>query len=254
MGIVNNHLQRTEVMENEAWGRPRDAKAYPGKEGFVASCLDLYYRYLNLGIKLPLAAGSASGVLRNPLGANRLYVKLEKFGYEEWFEGMKLGRAFATNGPMLFIKIGGIFPSQTVKAPGPKDFTVELEARTQDVLERVELISNGRVVESLSCSGGSVKERIVFHAEESCWIAARAFERSELTVRFAHTDPVFLELPERMIPRATDARYYRDWCRELLGESMRSEGRYESDAGRREVEGRYKRAIAFYEALLSPAG
>ncbi len=58
IGVVNNHLQRAEVMDNEAWGRPRDKRRYPGKEGFVYNVLDLYYRYLNLGIKIPISAGS----------------------------------------------------------------------------------------------------------------------------------------------------------------------------------------------------
>jgi len=120
IGIMNNHIQRDEIMDNEAWGKPRDLQKYPGYKGFVDNVLDQYYHYLNLGMKLPISAGSASGVLKNPVGFNRLYVHLEEeFGYYEWFIGMKQGRSFATNGPMLFFAIDGQEPGANIKSKTP---------------------------------------------------------------------------------------------------------------------------------------
>jgi hypothetical protein len=253
MGIVNNHLQRTEVMDNEAWGRGRDRRTYPGPRGFILNVLDLYYRYLNLGIKLPIAAGSASGVLRNPLGYNRLYVRLkEEFSYEGWFRGMLSGATFATNGPMLFMKIDGEIPSLTVKRSTPMEFCIDVEARTQGQLETIEIVVNGKVEEAFDCGGNCAGSGALnLEPESSCWVAARAFELAPGNVRLAHTSPVFLEVPDPVTPSKTDARYYADWCQELLEASRKDPGRYPSDEARGAVEGYYTRATEFYDRLAS---
>ena len=74
MGVVHNHYNQYGMIANEAWGRPRDQKLYPGKEGFSNYSQSLYHRYLNLGNRYPATAGSASGVLQAPPGYNRVYV------------------------------------------------------------------------------------------------------------------------------------------------------------------------------------
>ncbi len=121
IGILNNHIQRESIMDNEAWGKPRDKTQYPGYRGFIENILQQYYHYLNLGIRLPISAGSASGVLKNPVGYNRLYVHLgHNFSYERWFLGMKAGLSFVTNGPMLFFSINHCELSSTLSAPDGK--------------------------------------------------------------------------------------------------------------------------------------
>ncbi len=251
IGVVNNHLQRAEVMENEAWGRPRDKVRYPGKQGFVYNVLDLYYRYLNLGIKMPISAGSASGVLRNPVGYNRLYVRLEEgFSYKGWFQGMKAGRAFATNGPILFLQVDGKTPSLTEPLAKPASVEIEIRALSRARLSFVDLVRNGRVYRRFNGGGRrefSVKLRL--KPRESCWIAARAFEQNEVTVRFAHSNPVFLEVGGPVVPSTRDALYYKDWCEELLRALRDDPGRFRSEGQREKVEQIYGRAISFYEKL-----
>ncbi len=250
MGIVNNHLQRTEVMENEAWGRARDGERYPGSRGFVLNVLDLYYRYLNLGIKLPIAAGSASGVMRNPLGYNRLYVNLDEFSYEGWFQGMLNGGTFATNGPMLFMRIDGEVPPLTIERSTSTEFCLDIEARTQGELDRLEVIVGGKVNQAVECGGQSTQAiSLPLKPATSCWVAARVFEVAPGNERLAHTSPVFLEIPDPLTPAETDARFYARWCRELLEASRNDPDRYPSDEARRSVEDYYVRAAKFYEGL-----
>ena len=57
-----------------------------------------------------------------------------------------------------------------------------------------------------------------------------------------------------MRPRRDAARYYMDWCKELLAASSADKERYETDEQREEVESLYRRAIAFYEDIAAPAG
>jgi len=180
IGIVNNHMQRESVMDNEAWGRPRDMDRYPGPQGFVENVLDLYYRYLNLGLKLPISAGSASGVLKNPVGYNRLYVHLgRRFSYDRWFRGMKAGMAFATNGPMLFFSIDRCELGTTLKVLDGQKFhgRASLQFISQTALDRVEILYNGEIIQEFSAGGSSELTReFDISLDDSGWIAARAFE------------------------------------------------------------------------------
>ena len=76
IGIANNHMCRSRMLENEAWGKPRDADRLPGPAGNGYWSQEIYYHALNCGFRLPPSAGSASGVLPNPVGYNRVYVHL----------------------------------------------------------------------------------------------------------------------------------------------------------------------------------
>ncbi|HAH98497.1 MAG TPA: hypothetical protein DCO70_04125, partial [Verrucomicrobiales bacterium] len=102
IGIANNHMWRSRMLPTEAWGRARDEKRLPPPLGNGFWTQEIYYHILNTGIRLPPSAGSASGVLGNPLGYNRVYVHLDgKFSEDAWWNGLEKGNCFVTNGPLL---------------------------------------------------------------------------------------------------------------------------------------------------------
>lgn len=257
IGIINNHIQRESIMDNEAWGRPRDADCYPGYQGFVENVFDLYYRYLNLGLKLPISAGSASGVLKNPVGYNRLYVHLgRRFSYDRWFRGMKAGMAFATNGPMLFFSIDRCELGETLEIPAGQNFRgkASLNVLSQAPLDRAEIIYNGEIIHEFSAGGSrELTQEFDISLESSGWVAARAFEKNDKTIRFAHTNPIYIEIGAPMKPREDAARYYLDWCSELLAASLADSTRYATSKQREEVEALYRRSTTFYRNLLHQA-
>src|SRR5262249_12161775 len=85
VGLANNHMCREQMYETEAWGRPRDTKRLEPPRGNGFWTQEIYYHILNCGVRLPPSAGSASGVLPNPVGYNRVYVYLGKsLFYEKW--------------------------------------------------------------------------------------------------------------------------------------------------------------------------
>src|SRR4030095_6477054 len=115
IGIAHNHMWRGGVLGNEAWGRPRDKDRYPDPLGNGLWTQDIYYHLLNCGIQLPPSAGSASGVLPNPVGYNRVYVKVEgDCTYEKWRLGLNAGRCFVTNGPLLRCEASGKLPGSVL--------------------------------------------------------------------------------------------------------------------------------------------
>ena len=92
IGLANNHMCRREMFDDEAWGKPRDRALFPSPRGNGFYSQALYYRLLNCGFRIPPSAGSASGVLPNPVGYNRVYVHLNgPFSYEDWWGGLARG-------------------------------------------------------------------------------------------------------------------------------------------------------------------
>jgi hypothetical protein len=211
IGVANNHFLEEGLLDSEAWGRPRDRVKYPGFRGFANYVFDLYYTWLSAGMRIPASAGSANGVLANPLGYSRSYVFLgHRFTPETWFEGQRAGRNFVTNGPMLFLSANGEMPGAVLPA-GTKRVRISLTAISRGELETAELIVNGDVVGSFEPrqSPSQVKALRTITVAGGDWIAARCFEKNSRTVRFAHTSPIYVSNQPRRDPRAL-ARL-REW-------------------------------------------
>ena len=98
----------TECLPTKPGAARGTQKLYPGNDGFSNYSLGLYYRYLNLGLRLPASAGSASGVLPSPPGYNRVYVYVpEGFSVAAFYSALGAGRCFVTNGPILAFTVNG---------------------------------------------------------------------------------------------------------------------------------------------------
>ncbi len=108
IGLANNHMCRDRMYEDEAWGKPRPADRLPPPLGSGYGTQQIYYHVLNAGLRVPPSAGSASGVLPNPVGYNRVYVHLDKeLTYADWWQGLRAGRCFVTNGKRNSARVVG---------------------------------------------------------------------------------------------------------------------------------------------------
>jgi len=216
MGVVPNHFHRQKVMRESArWGAIPQETQFLGDEGFAQWILDLYYRYLNCGIRLPARAGTASGIMPSPLGYCRTYAWLdEPFSYEAWFVALRAGRSFATNGPMLLLEVEGERPGALLRyaAGDPRTLRGSVTASTASSLAYVELVRDGVVVQRLDVTDGAADAALEFEEtfQRSGWIAARCFERAEGNVRYAQTSPVYVFMGTDQIAREKDARYFLD--------------------------------------------
>ncbi|MCA9444080.1 MAG: CehA/McbA family metallohydrolase, partial [Candidatus Omnitrophica bacterium] len=186
--IVNNHFYEGGILNNEAWGRPRDPEKYgPEPIGYCQYVLDLYYSFLNAGFPLIPTAGSASGVLPNPLGYNRIYVQCEDFSYDAWWEGLSKGKHFVTNGPALFVEMNGK-PHWEKLPGGAEEVRIRVRAMALDGVSRIEVIGDGQVIarhDPLGAPNEAIWEDTLSCSDLS-WLAVRVFEPAENTVQFAH--------------------------------------------------------------------
>ena len=237
IGLLHNHFNQYGILSNEAWGRPRDESEFPGDRGFVDHSLSLYYRFLNLGMDIPASAGSASGVLPNPVGYNRVYVRpREKFSVASFYDGLRHGPSFVTNGPMLFFDV----------VEAAREVEMALEVQSREPIERVELVANGKVIQSFEPEPGQTS----FHTELSMdsgfhsWVAARCFVRSEDTIRMAHSRPVMLV--DGAWDGRGDAGYFVEWMDELIQITKQDEERFSSSEERDAVLALYEEARRFY--------
>jgi hypothetical protein len=253
IGLANNHMCRREMSETEAWGKPRAVKRLPAPLGNGFWSQEIYYHLLNCGIRLPPSAGSASGVLPNPVGYNRVYVYVEKdFDYARWWQGLREGRSFVTNGPLLRVRAAGQLPGHVFSRPEGKVIRVGVQVKlsSRDPIRRLEIVKNGRVERrvpfdewSRTGSLGTLKFRT------SGWFLVRVIAENKKTFRFASTAPYFVEIGKtrRRISK-TSARFFMNWVKERV-----SRVKLEDPAQRREVLRYHARAEDFWQALAAKA-
>ena len=156
---------------------------------------------------------------------------------------------------MIFAKIEGEWPGSSFPAnDGLKVYRLECAVASEQSLESVELLVNGRVAqrfepENKKTNSGSFETRILteFHPEESSWVAWRCFEKRPAgRFRFAHTAPWYFEVPGKPLrPRRVET----DWLIERVKEEIeRSRG-----IAPEEFLQEYKSAQAIYEQIAKTA-
>src|SRR5439155_17869049 len=109
-------------------------------------------------------------------GGGRVYVLAgPRFEYGAWMEAYRNGRSFASNGPVVKLTVDGKSPGDVIQLDAPRTVTVKAAMMTQVPVERVDLVVNGRVVESQAAAG---RDQLEFarrlRIERSSWIALRA--------------------------------------------------------------------------------
>ncbi len=222
IGLANNHMCRDTMYESEAWGRPRDTNrlAAPRGNGFWTQ--EIYYHILNTGLRLPPSAGGASGVLPNAVGYNRVYVHTgPDLTWENWWAGLRAGRSFVSNGPLLRCTANDKLPGEVFTTTAGKPLVIELKAKldSRDPVTAIEIIRDGRIERVVPVAEWKKTGRLgqlEFHA--SGWFLVRVIADVEHTFRFASTAPFHVEIGEqpRRISRAS-AQFFLDWVRERMG-------------------------------------
>lgn len=217
IGLANNHMCRSTMFDNEAWGKPRDVEKFPSPRGNGYWTQEIYYRLLNCGLRIPPSAGSASGVLPNPVGYNRVYVHVgQQTSYQDWWDGLAAGRCFVTNGPLLVCRVDGKLPGHVFKLAQPRRVNVELQLWSNDPVSAVEIIQNGRVVETIAWDSADPSPRNVsLQLDRDGWFLARVIADHPETFRFASTGPFYVEQPGGKPYLDRDAvQFFVDWRQE----------------------------------------
>lgn len=196
IGIMHNHMHRGGVLDNEAWGKQRDMSQFPGVHGNGLWTQEIYYHILNCGLHVPPSAGSASGVLPNPVGYNRVYVQLGKqpLTSDNWFAALKSGRCFVTNGPLLRVTANQQFSGESFSIESTREIELEIDLTSNDHVTDLEVIYNGSVYQRIPCADQTEQTlRTTLEVSQPGWFLIRAIADVDHTFRCASTAPWYIK-------------------------------------------------------------
>lgn len=223
--LANNSMWRTEFGFRNSMIAPADAMNIETDAdeftelGWLHYGLENYYLLLNCGFRLQPTAGTASGVHPVPLGFSRVYVQLPgPFDGDAWIDGLRAGRSFVTNGPMLFVEVedkpsGHVFEQHEAR---PTDYRLAIESISQQPLDRLEIVVNGKIEltiepQNTQLPSGAYQTKLsrTLSIDESSWIVVRIFQSEpDGRVRFAHTAPWHIEVADEPVrPRREEVDY-----------------------------------------------
>lgn len=141
---------------------------------------NVWYDVLNMGIPMTPTAGTdfPCGPWSIP-GRERFYTKVEgKFNLKNWIEGVKKGRTFVTNGPLLEFKVNGreLGDEIVLQEPGilEIDGSVSFDPE-RDQIEKIELVNSGEIIPLLPhhSSMGKIFIHHQLKASRTSWLALR---------------------------------------------------------------------------------
>lgn len=247
IGLANNHMCRGSMYETEAWGNPRDTERLPPPRGNGFWSQEIYYHILNCGFRLPPSAGSASGVLPNPVGYNRVYVYVPgELSHERWWDGLRAGKSFVTNGPLLLVRANGELPGHVFTADSSIEIALTAELIARDPISTIEIIKNGAVDRTIPYAEWKKTNSLgSISFDESGWFIVRTIADVPHTFRFASTAPFYVEIgdsPKRISKNS--AQLFVDWVNERANAIQ-----IEDPDQRAEVMKYHESAIAFWRNL-----
>jgi len=167
-----------------------------------------WYRFLDCGYRLPVVGGTDKMSAEVPVGAIRTYARLDPerpLSFPAWADAVRAGRTFVSSGSFIDLEVDGHGPGD-VLAVGKRGGTIDVRATAwaaQPIIDRVELIRDGRVV---ATAGDGGTDRVVLSerltVERSGWLAARVTSREQIHSAFAtsmgaHSSPVYLDVDGR---------------------------------------------------------
>jgi len=250
--LAHSHIGRDRAICNEADGKSRDPRRYPPPMGNARWSHDIYFKLLDCGLRIPPTAGSGSGVVENPVGYNRVYVHVDdEPDYEKWWEGLRAGRVFVTNGPLMLPRVEGHLPGHVFHADKgqQRELEIALTLSTREPISYLEIIKDGKVEHSVRLSeyaGSGRLPKVRFR--QSGWFLVRAVTDLPKTYRFAMTGPYYVEFDyQRRISRSA-AQFFLDWVYERARGIKLADPRQ-----RREVLLYHREGRDFWEKLVSRA-
>ena len=250
--IAHSHIGRDAVIPNEAGGRPRDRSRYPDPWGNAQWSQHIYFQLLECGLRIPPTAGSGSGESPNPVGYNRVYVHVDgELTYQKWWQGLRAGRAFVTNGPLLNPSVEGELPGHVfqAEASAKPEFEIGLTLSTREPIGYVEIVKDGNVEHSIPFDTYAKSGKLPkLQFDRSGWFLIRAVTDLPKTYRFAMTGPYYVEIGHQRRISKSAAQFFLDWVYQRAKQIKLAD-----PTQQREVFEWHRQARDFWQDVLSKA-
>ncbi|MBI3682442.1 MAG: CehA/McbA family metallohydrolase [Acidobacteria bacterium] len=207
-----------------------------------------YYQLLNCGFRVPASSGTDWWIYDH----NRVFVKVNgAFTYDSWIEGLRAGRTFVTNGPLIDFTVNGQGPGAMLEIPRGMG-KVRARVLSRMPFERIEIVQDGEVIAEQSAVNGRevVLEREV-ELTRGGWMAARVVSSAKSwggTTVFAHTSPVYYRVAGTPHRRAGAAGAFIDEIEEAMA-FIRAKYKFSSEADKAIAIGRFVQAREAYARI-----
>jgi hypothetical protein len=227
-----------------------------------------YYRYLNLGMKVPFSTGTDWFVY----DFSRVYVPLKKEGKPveelrpaDWLKQLEAGRTTITNGPALgfYVKHGetSFEPGETLNTEKAAEVRIDGAGIGRHDFRSIEVVYNGRVVATAKTRRYEGHYQAIIQdpimLDRSGWLALRIPDQNQTKNElgqplFAHTSPIYVELGGRKV-------FDRPTAEVLLAEMRRGlevipkRGTFADDAELQRVLDVYREGIVTLEKRMAEA-
>ncbi|HTC95270.1 MAG TPA: CehA/McbA family metallohydrolase [Terriglobales bacterium] len=221
----------------------------------------VWYKLLNLGFRLPAAAGSDAvtgcASIRGPVGLDRVYVRTPAgpFKIETWLDGFKHGRSFATNGPLLRFTLGGQPIGGELKLPAPKSVKFTASLRSIVPVDHLEVVCNGEVAINVPMNRTHDASDAIgaLHLARSGWCLLRAWaEKAEGPILdsypYATTNPIYVTVGNAKPKSPDDAKYFLAWVDHVM-DNAKASTEYKNEAQKTDVLKTIEAAHTVYDKL-----
>lgn len=254
-----------EAVSNWLNGRVDAQNIFDG--GIRSSFKDSFYRYLNVGMKVPFSTGTDWFMY----DFSRVYVRMDdELTPKNWLAALAKGKSYITNGPLLEFKVVDISDSETTRAEigettdfnKPDRIRVIGKAVGRVDFKRIELILNGKVLLTKDTKpvGNHFEAKLETNIVSggSFWIALRTPPPSVSNDKdlqrktplnelgrelFAHTSPIYVNVDGKSV-------FDRKLAQELLAE-IQANRKMISERGKFEDEQAMARVLDVYDAGIA---
>ena len=204
---------------------------------------DNYYRYLNIGLRMPISTGTDWFLY----DFSRVYARVQgPLTVKSWLEAVKAGRCVATNGPLLSLTVDGKGLGEVINLDRPRTVRIEARAVGRHDFQKLQLIQNGRVIhtEKAEGKGGGFAARLrrEVRVDGPCWFAVRIDSQHQNefdAALYAHSSPVYVDFAGKRVFDVEAARGLLQQVEEGMAD-IRARGTFSNDAAR-------DRVLALYE-------
>jgi TolB protein len=232
-----------------------------GRSGFFP-----LYAIWNNGLKVTAVGGedSISNLQMSKLvGSHRTYVFTGDRGRDmhAWLDGMRAGRSFVTNGPLVQLSVDDKLPGETVHVPaGGGPARVQVQVRSIVPLQKITLYFNGVPVEEipLNADRKTAQFEKTTTVARSGWYHVRAegaaADRFPLDTSYAQgfTNPVWVIVGNQTVRDRTSAEYSLRWIDKLQKLAEAWPG-WRSPKEKAHVYGQFDEARKVYRRFLAEA-
>lgn len=157
---------------------------------------ELYYDFLNTGFKVTASAGS-DVPWGGSVGEARLYAYTgdQPFTADAWFEAVRKGRTFTTDGPMIDFRVDDAYPGDEIVVKENRKLHVKARAwgdAERTVPSKLTIVRHGEAIKTVESSDPNKNELSLdfeIDAGNGFWIAARVDGNNGTA---AHTTPIYV--------------------------------------------------------------